>query len=272
MTDAERNLGEIQSHLIGGLPAEPLETYVHHTPVLCLPPGWSRHEQAHLLTDPLRIDRQQVFNDLVSWLEYVNRFKDAWSVVFIPSGAFQFKVTAQLDYHGPSAPHWCSHTAEFVTRATPAWSAWSGANETQMKQSEFSDFLYQNQKEIVNPAGAELLEIIQTLKATSAGEFREMRDDFSGSSELIYRMKISSQGGTSEKPLNLPNQFQVAVVPFYGCPAMVLQADLRVRAPTKDGDPLLLGFRFYRLTDQLQMLTDAISKLIAESTSLPVWR
>jgi len=273
MNELRPEIGEIQSHLIGGIPESPFETNIDGTPVLCLPPNWSQHKQSDLLTNPLRINQHQAFTSLVSFNEYVNRFKDpAGSIVLVDTSVNRLKATAKLDYHLPGQPSWCSHSAEFNTTATPAWNTWSGANDKFVKQSEFADFLYQNQKDVVNPAGAELLEIIQSLKATAAGEFREMRDDFCDSSELIYRMKISAQGGTTDKPLNLPNQFQVSVVPFYGCPAMLLQADLRVRAPASDGEPLLLGFRFYRLTDQLQELTESICTLIGESTRLPVWR
>ena len=269
-----KELGEIQSHLIGGIPPSPHETRVDDAPIICLPPGWTLQDRSDLLDVPRRISATQVFCDLMSWIDYVNRFKqDGNSVVFLTATKRALKATATIDYHAPhGSAAWCLHTAVFNTTETPAWQAWAAQDDKIMKQSDFADFLYRNQKEILTGADAELLEIIQTLKATAAGEFREMRDDHSGSAELIYRMKVSAQGGTAERPLTLPNHFDVVISPFYGCPAMSLQADLRVRTPVNDGDPLLLGFRFYRLEDELQSLADSIVTQIRDKTGLPVWR
>lgn len=214
-----KELGEIQSHLIGGIPESPHETVVDGTPIVCLPPNWTLHEQTHLLDQPRDIVAVEQFKDLTSWIEYVKRFRLAGSAVFVTMTPSELRATAKIDYHEPSEAHWCKHQAVFTTSPTPAWLAWSSNNEKLMKQSEFADFLYR-----------------------------------------------------VEKPLNVPNQFQLLVTAFYGCPTMTLQADLRVRVPEKDGDPLLMGYRFYRAADKLEDLSNQILEVIRNGTELPVWR
>jgi len=277
----EQNLTTLEQ--IQRLAAAPAMTEVHGVPVVCLPPDWKAEDQARLLPAPQNISESINFVDLTSFIDYVNRFKlpDRTIIhMMVRSGSLKvtasqsgISATAKLDYHKPpEEAHWCNHSAHFKTTVSPAWDAWSAQNGRWMKQSEFADFLYNNQVEIVEPAGAELLEIVHTLKATAKGEFRDMRDLSTGSSELIYRMTVNAQGGTQEKLLSLPRQFRVQLNPFYGCPTMQLRADILLTAPKEDGGALQLAYRFYRLTDDLELLFKAIQDQIRTSTELPVYR
>ncbi len=255
---------------------EPYLTEVNGTEVLALPEGWTTKDLSDLREAPARIKETIQFTSLASFIEYVNNHKDAPSIVKASivgtSGLF---VESILDYHNnpeiEMLPGWCDHRAKFNTTETPAWVAWGGYDQKWMAQSIFADFLYQNQIEIKSPAGASLLEVIQTLKATAKGEFRDMKDLHTGSHELVYRMKISAQGGTSEKPLELPQSFDIELVPFYGGPSVKFTADLLIRAPKEDGDPVMMCYRLYRTADVFHVLFEEIVDQLKEETALPVY-
>jgi hypothetical protein len=88
-------------------------------------------------------------------------------------------------------------------------------------------------------------------------------------------VKVKATGGTQEQPLEVPKEFLVKVQPFYGCPDLNLRAELRLRIPPTDGagdKRLAIGFRFYRLADELEILAGAISNQVKEQTDCPVWR
>jgi uncharacterized protein YfdQ (DUF2303 family) len=247
-------------------------------PLLVAPPRWTVNELTQLLREPAgRVKTTAKFQDLTSWLEYVERYQEVGTAIWLREESGKLTLNAILDYHeaenrAPPTPRWCQHVACFEAEPRPAWSAWLKADGLFVKQSDFADFLYQNRAEVVEPAGAELLEIVQTLKATAAGEFREARDDFSGSAELIYRMKVSANAGTQDRPLIVPTRFDVAVQPYHGCPVLNLAADLRLRPPKNDGEPLLLGFRFYRLADALEQFTEQLARFVHDRLLLSVWR
>lgn len=261
------------------LEEQPYLTEVNGTQVLALPAGWRSEVLSDLRETPDRVKENISFTSLSSFIEYVNRHKYEQTSIVKASIVNEsgLSVAAIIDYHVPPAgefgngPRWCNHKASFSTTSTPAWKAWRQSNVSWTSQSAFADFLYQNQAEIKVPTGAALLEVIQTLKATAKGEFRDMKDLHTGSHELVYRMKVTAKGGTTEKPLELPQQFTVELVPFYGGPSVTFTADLLIRVPKEDGDPVMMCYRLYRTADVFHVLFEEIVDQLKEETALPVY-
>jgi uncharacterized protein YfdQ (DUF2303 family) len=251
----------------------PFLTEVNGVTVLALPPDWTSTDLEKLLPHPKRVEAVPEFHDLDAFIGYVEQFADDNTVIWLRDGMRGFTLTAIIDYHEPQGQaSWCGHKAVYAAEMTPAWSKWYSQNDELLRQADFAQFIYQNMAEIKNPAGAALLEIIQTLKATSKGEFRDMRNLHDGSVDLVYRTKVSAQGGTKEEPISLPEKFLIEVQPFYGVPSVELQADLVIRAPREDGDPLMLGYLFYRPEDVFQELVEKVRVLVGKQTKLPVYK
>jgi hypothetical protein len=141
---------------------------------------------------PRRVNSDITMTCLTSFIEYVNRHKESSTIIrFSTDSHGSVEVLAIIDFHASpvygkdededellntNTPKWGSHKVRFFTEATPAWQEWQRASGKFVSQSEFADFIYQNMKEVVQPNGADLLEIVQTLKATSKGEFRDMKE------------------------------------------------------------------------------------------------
>lgn len=267
-----------------GFPAveapKPEQFDIEGVPYVVTPPGFTLHNLEETLDQPIRVNERIVLTDLNSFIEYVNRYKWPVSIITAKATTGRLSFTCTIDYHDPDGEGgfypaelagWCKFSAEFTAQPTPAWNAWTQSNNKEMRQAEFSDFIYLNQADIVEPAGAELLEIIQSLKATAKGEFRDMQNLHTGSIELVYSMKVSASGGTHDRPLTLPETITIRLVPFFGCPEMELKADLVLRAPREDGAPVTMGYRIYRLEEQLQIMANEAIEDVREKTKLPVF-
>jgi len=255
--------------------------HVNEVPVVVAPPGWTTTQLDDCMEKPRRVKETIQITCLKSFVAYLLKHKEQSTIIkFDAVGNGDLTARAIIDYHqapgdgaAKNGPMWGQHLAIYQTRSTPSWVAWFNGNDRKFKQSTFADFIYQNMADVMDPAGAELLEIIQTLRLLSKGEFKESKDLHTGSAELLYSMKFLISGtATTEKVLTLPKQMTIKVTPFYGGPEITLTADIIIEAPKADGDPVLLGYRFYRLGDALEAMSGDIEKQIAKDTKVPVYR
>lgn len=256
---------------------KPMQTEIAGIPVLALPPGWNAKNYEHFMDSPKHITESIKMVSLKSFIEYVNRYKhDKNSIIkLIMPDAHTIKAQANLDYHppGPGKPAaWCCHSAWFMPKKTNSWSIWTENNGRAMRQADFCDFIYENMVDIKNPDGAALLEIVKTLKATTKGEFKDYRDLHTGSIELIFNMKVSAAGGSTASPVSLPEKITVVLQPFHGSHFFEVTADLMIIAPKRDGEPLHLGFKFYRFGDLFETVAADVEQHLAKETKLPVFR
>lgn len=265
---------------------KPFETDIDGLRVIVSPPAWKTRKFTELLNKPARIETSITHTCFKSFIDYVNRFKDPERSIirmFATAGG-AFSAAAVLDYHKPrkqktdssradsEAPGWLGHVARFNPSITAGWNSWDKTNGKYLEQAMFADFIYQHMADIKAPDGAELLAIVKTLKATAKGEFKDRRDLHTGSIELIYQMQVSAAAGTSSQPIKLPESCRVNLQTYYGGPVINLQADIIMQIPARDGDKLRLGFRFYRLADQLDELAGFIAEEMGDKTGLPVFQ
>jgi uncharacterized protein YfdQ (DUF2303 family) len=258
---------------------QPLHVDINDIPIVVAPSGWIVHQLDNCMDTPRRVESHIAISDLESFIQYINRYKEPSTIIkFSKSREGTVEATAVIDFHqAPSAefmenaPSWGSHTVTFSTEATTAWKTWTGSDERMMNQAKFADFIYQNIVDIQEPVGADMLEIIQTLKATAKGEFKNMKE-LKGSYEIINRMEVTATSGAVDKELTLPESMKVSLVPFYGGPAIDLKADIMLEIPRGDSGHLALGYRFYRIDDALEMMAEVIKMKLEEDTKVPVFR
>jgi uncharacterized protein YfdQ (DUF2303 family) len=258
---------------------KPFEMDINGTPIVVAPSGWIVHPMENYMDSPNRIQSHIVITDLESFIQYVIRYKEPSTIIqFSKSSAGTVKATAVIDFHGApitvgglNAPMWGSHLVTFSTEATTAWKTWTRSNTRMMNQAKFADFIYQNIVDIKKPVGADMLEIIQTLKATAKGEFKDMKE-LKGSFEIINRMEVTTTSGAVDKELTLPESMSVSLTPFYGGPAIDLKADIMLEIPKGDNGRLALGYRFYRMDDALEIMAETIKTKLETDTLVPVYR
>lgn len=192
---------------------------------------------------PKRIVQAVVLLEAGSFIEYVNRFKDADTLIFSDVTEFGVTFKAVLDYHqapvtkaevGPN-PRYCKHTATFQAIETPEWKTWKAANGQALSQLDFATFLENNEQLFVKPNGAELLELVRTLHGHCNARFSTAIRSETGAYSVSYEEDVvikGNAGGTASKPgeMKLPPQIEAGMSVFQGASPYKIKARLKATA------------------------------------------
>lgn len=211
---------------------------------------------------PERIRQTVTVLDPQSFIEYYTRFSDEESRVFAYEP--QNMITAILDYHG-SEPRWGQHKLILAMRHSEEWTRWAGANNKQMTQQAFAEFLEQNSIDIINPAPAAMMDVARDLIANTEVEFGSGLRMSDGQVKFKYTetVRASVNGGT----VTVPEQFQLALPVYVGGERVYMDALLRFRV--KDGK-LSLWYTLIRPEEVLRSAFRAARSAIADELEITI--
>ncbi len=130
-----------------------------------------------------------------------------------------------------AAPNLAGHgdhrvVLELVT--TDAWKAWVGNDKQKMNQQQFAEFIEDRANDVVDPDAATMLEIAQSLIATTGTDFKSAHRLTDGQVKFKYEETTQARAGEAGD-IEIPGQFTVAVAPFEGSPPVELIARFRYR-------------------------------------------
>lgn len=205
-----------------------------------------------------------------SFADYVNRFKTDDTLLFAAVTEQGCTLKAILDYHTAAPeliPHRCEHVASYATIETPEWKTWMAANRKAMSQVDFATWLEDNSTMFVNPKGADLLELVQTLVGKCDVRFVSgvrLRD---GANRLNYEEDVilKGQSTTTSDAVDLPTTLAVGIAPFQGAPKYQITARLKFRI---EGRKLSLWFETVAPHTIIRECVLAVVKQVAEKTGI----
>lgn len=208
---------------------------VNDIPHALLPPGYKLESLEETLPDPLRIREHIIVRDAVSLIDYYQLFGGVdISLIFANEDASE--ITAKLDYHSTNGPSHCTHTCTLKLAHSDEWKVWHSNNGKMMPQRVFAELIEDNIKDIMEPSGAELLEVAKTLQATKKLNFRSGQELHNGQVQLTYNEEIKGEAGPSGQ-LQIPRVIKLALRVYRG------------------EDPYSAAARFrYRITDEGQLM------------------
>jgi uncharacterized protein YfdQ (DUF2303 family) len=183
---------------------------------------------------PLRIRQEVKMSDLESFIRYLVQFseKDPETleifVEFTKTGGFFRGI---LDYHGED-PGWCHHQVSYTCPITVEWARWQNKNRVQMTQFDFATFLEEAQLDVVEPPGATLLEIIQTMQAKTDVQFASAIRLENGNVQLRYDESTEARAGAKGQ-FEVPTRFKLGLRLFEGGDSYAIEARLRYRLSEK---------------------------------------
>lgn len=200
---------------------------INGTPYMLVPEGTNLVAKPEHREIPERISQVITLHTPASLIAYWKRFAVAESVlVFDLENA---KYTAVFDYHSEAEyPGWCQHRAVYQCPQTPEWNLWKERSGKHMTQTDFAFFIEQNVDDIRTPPGAQMLEIVTTLKAKTKVEFKQAIRLADGNNELTYNEVIDGKAGASGQ-LRIPEEITLGIIPFLGGAAYAVQAKFRYR-------------------------------------------
>lgn len=233
-------------------------------------PGGARHEVVDLeklLPAPRRIKGTVQLVTDESFSAYVDRFGiDGHIAIYADQD--QFRVVAVLNHHTGERPAWGDHRAFLQLRKTAAWQRWERLNGQLGPQTQFAELIEEGIDDVVEPAGAELLELAQSFQAHSKVEFKSQRRLDNGETQLTYHETIDARAG-QQGTITIPKEFVLGIAPFEGCEPYKVVARLRYRL---NGGDLRIGYSLLRPEDIQRAAFDDVVKRIAEATQQEVFR
>lgn len=170
-------------------------------------------------------------------------------------------VTAVLNAHGSTVAGWGDHVLSYKLRRTSAWNTWLKHDARAgglMEQTAFAELLEDNLNSIVEPDGAELLELAQTFTANTEVAFKSGQMLADGSRELLYSENVEASGGRGGKKIVIPKRIVLALAPYEDNDRMPVSARFRYRI--KDGH-LRLG---YVLDGVDEILSQAFTSVVEQ--------
>lgn len=209
-------------------------------------------------------------HDADSFVTYLDKHGDDQSEVW--ADATRATVVGVLNAHevavSGDAARWEDHLVTYAAILTEGWKAWVAANGKLMSQAEFAEHLEDRSIDIVEPTGADMLEIAQTFKATIGVKFESSKMLSSGEAQLEYRETVDAVAGKAGR-MDIPQTFALALRPFEGADPYKVTARLRYRIT--DGT-LRLSYRLDRPEDVLREAFLGVVDQIAARIDLPVLR
>lgn len=154
------------------------------------------------------------------------------------------------------------HRVELTFRHTPAWKRWAALDSKLVPQTQFAEHLEASLPDVVEPDGAQLLELAQSFQAKTRVHFESAKDLGSGQRQLVYREEVQASAGV-KGDITIPREFVIGIAPYEGAGLYRLTARLRYRI--NDGH-LSIGYALDRPEDVLRAAFDDVLKQVQEET------
>lgn len=268
MTDTDNVTAIVNTALQAARPSqlEPGHVYAWQTP--------RGIEQVDLTGDkhrdtPSRKSGTATVRDVASFLAYFGKHSDPNSEVY--ADAERLTITAVLDAHTGDSARWGTHRLSLALRTTDAWQQWIARDNKLMEQAVFAEHIEDHLAELVAPPAAEMLEIAQSIQGATKAEFQSGTRLASGQRQLSYVETTTAKAG-AKGTLEIPETFEIGLVPFDGSAPYKLSARFRYRI--ESGGTLRLAYKLDRpgevikaaFADVLAEVAEAIDQTVMNGT------
>lgn len=190
------------------------------------PKDWAIHDLEEYRACPSRVEASHTFLTVGSLVAYIKRYcNTVTDCDFVTSCAHQGVISAVLDYHGGAErPGWCRHVATFKAVMSPEYKAWRGLHRKPVSQVDACEFLEDRAFDVVEPAGADIMEMImkfEALKKVTFSSSMRLRD---GNVQVLYQEDTEARGA-----LTIPDTITLLVPVFEGMEPDRITVRLRFR-------------------------------------------
>lgn len=221
------------------------------------PPEWAIRTDSleRTLPEPVRHRGTTIARDADSFIESIVRRRipeatDPVVYVSVPDLA----MAAVLNDDQGSATGWRDYVVDLILERTPEWRHWLEHDRKDLTQEAFARHIEDGLNELRNPTGADVLEIAQTFHASGTTTFKSGIRLQSGMVQFMYEEDPAVSAGRSGE-LQVPQELELAVAPFYGAARYEVSAYLRYHLQR---DKLTLGYSLIRPKDMERAAFDEV--------------
>jgi uncharacterized protein YfdQ (DUF2303 family) len=213
---------------------------------------------------PSRKQGTTVVRDVPSFLTYWAKHSDANSEVY--GDAEKLTVTAVLDAHTAEAARWSQHVLLLTLRRTDAWQQWMATDGKLLPQEQFAEFIEDHLPELLEPSAATMLEVAQSISASTKADFQSGTRLASGERQFKFVETVNAKAGQRGE-ITIPETFVVGLVPFEGSEGYRLTARLRYRI---QDTRLVIGYKLDRPADILRTAFGDVRQDVETAIEQPI--
>lgn len=179
---------------------------------------------------PIRKKGAFAFGDLDSFIRYFNEQKNEDSRIFSNVTDTGASFEGIINFHG-AEPDFNDHKCTHTLTPTLEWTVWRENNKAQKTQTAFATFLEEHEDMFVDPKGADLRELIQTLEGKSHVNIAQAVKLQTGAIKLTYNEDVELKGQIASQTgdILVPTMLKVSIAPFVGTARYEMEARLRYR-------------------------------------------
>lgn len=175
-----------------------------------VPQGYSIHATEQYQAAPDRVRARPGFVDIPGFAGYLEEFKSPQTKLFVSLQDDGLEAVAVLDYHTAKEPKWCDWQATLKIPTSKEWRLWSSTAGKWLDQVAMSEFIQDNVPDIVQPPGAEMLELCGTIKASVGVQFESGYNIQNGAVQLNYTETVGARAG-AKGALQIPEGFRISI-------------------------------------------------------------
>lgn len=229
--------------------------------LVAIPAGSKIESLEAFQPQPNRISKNTVLLSCKSFCDYVNRFKEEDSTVYLNVDGGKF--VAVLDHHGAHTPSWCDHTARFAPKYSLEWQAWSAIHKKTLSQIQLAQFIEEQLDSIESPEPNVMLQAaleFQSNENLALGSTHNLDD---GSTRFTFVKDNAS------KDVNFPHRLRIRIPLHENEKSESLE--LRVRYSTTSDGVLTFKVSFVRNPEMIvrSAMLDLASQILEATDGLP---
>ncbi len=183
-----------------------------------------RDAAAAVAPHPLRTKGTRAVVDVESFLAELDRRPLPQASGTLWGNANRGEIQAIYNDHagatGEGHPGWRDDILALKLAADPDWVAWHKISGQYMPQGKFGETIEELRHCITSPDQADLLEIIDSIKQSTKGEFESAPTRANGALTYVYKVEVSRTAGAAGRQLEVPEHIMLSLRPWEGHPKL----------------------------------------------------
>lgn len=173
---------------------------------------------------PYRASGTRTVSDVDSFLAELDRRPLPLATSTLWGNASRGRIEAVYNDHsgaaGEGTPGWRDDILALQLAEDPDWKRWHQLSGQYLAQEQFGDIVEELRHTITSPDQADLLEIIDSVRASTKGEFESSINRANGGQTLTYKVEVNTRAGAVGRELEVPQHIKLSLRPWDGHPKL----------------------------------------------------
>lgn len=227
-------------------------------------------ETEDLRSNPHRVAGTRIVSELSSFLAEIERRPLTPNEGTLWGNADRGQIHAIYNEHSSdgTVAGWRDDQLQLKLKADADWSRWHEISGKYYSQVEFGDLVEDLLHTVESPDQAELLEVIDSIRASSSGEFNSAIERANGGQKVTYNNEVATKAGRTGQ-LEVPQIIQLRLVPWEGHDtAYTVDAYFRIRI---NNGHLQLAVKLKPTRRLVREAWEDVTNKVTAATSTPVY-